>query len=73
MKFEEQFPSLKNNYNTHEIDGDTYFFKGDIEVLCLDKQKVREAIRRVENYARFREDISGCIRFSSDLKKELGL
>ena len=37
------------------------------------KREVENAIDKVSNYARMREDISGCIRFATDIKKELNL
>jgi hypothetical protein len=39
----------------------------------LSKERVVDSIRKIENFARSREDMPGCIRFAYDLKKELGL
>jgi hypothetical protein len=70
MTFEEEFPSLKK----FTIYGaGTLYHQNTILEYCLDKQKVKDAIDKVSNYARKRKDISGCIIFVRDLLKELNL
>ena len=86
MSFEDQFPSLKGeeqkhtnctlNYsdgNTDFMDECEVFYKGQILEHCLDKQRVREAIERLEK----KYDLS--LQWSHDaipwdeIKKELGI
>ena len=73
MKFEEEFPNMKN------IKGGLYSFirnndavKEAIRIHCLDKQKVKEVILRKIN---FYESMNECIIASEmkDMLKELGV
>jgi len=92
MKFEEEFPSLKNKMldvgfpvkmdtvDTFCDDG-LLCYRSDIKKHCVDKQKVKEAIEKLE------EDFGNCGEGSKDdynswlnfcrllviFKKELGL
>jgi hypothetical protein len=64
MKFEEQFPSLKE----HNLKFDNFLveiYSLKLQKYCLDKQKVRDAIEKCRGW----EDD----RNLDDLKKELGL
>ena len=79
MKFEEQFPSLKNigSYGDYvevdeDIDQETLWInREDIEKHCLDKQKVKDVIENLNNIDITSEDY-GTI-YTKDLLKELGL
>ena len=69
MNFEEQFPSLKDKWNTTQDTGEyLIFYDYDIEKYCLDKQKVREAIEKVYMST---EELA--FIFRARLLKELGL
>lgn len=76
MTFEEQFPSLTSRWSDSEFDDDLKHFvkrngfvsENQVMVNCLDKQKVREAIKN--SWIITNED-----KFISEEKllKELGL
>jgi hypothetical protein len=56
MSFEEEFPSLKNINSTGDSYGQNKAF-GEYHIIkyCLDKQRVKEAIKNTS----FCEDVSG--------------
>jgi len=64
MKFEEEFPSLKDKVwlSTEFIEIE------NVQEFCLDKQRVREAIEEIINHGNSRE-----LLIRAYLFKELGL
>jgi hypothetical protein len=80
MTFENDFPSimksLKDNGDTRGIESDISFGIGYFQVFCLDKQKVRDALGRLENNLGRQFDKTGTYSpyvLMNELKKELGL
>lgn len=78
--FEEQFPSLNNKkwelkFQEHIDDSTAYFISTvNVKDYCLDKQKVREAIRKVQFTDTNDLAPDNChILIVEDLLKELGL
>ena len=71
MSFDDEFPSLKGSITSYRIDGQRHpdvILKREIQLYCIDKRKVQEAIEKV------------CYKWGSgldyiglDLKKELEL
>ena len=80
--FEEQFPSLEgfklNKSLNIDVDYDL-FSSTDIQQHCLDKQKVRDAIRTLQDVASSREvdnytnTEKALVAIKKFLEKELGL
>jgi len=67
MKFEEEFPSLKGLEQYTEYLGEINYTKEDVEKHCLDKKKVKEAIKIV-----CEKDNDGSIFYAMELlEKEL--
>lgn len=74
MTFEEQFPSMKNTNWNLPVDED--YIKEEITLHCLDKQRVKEAIAKLQL-----KDLALGKKMSADvyiksfdwLTKELGL
>ena len=77
MSFEEEFPNLKNGLLCDNAFGDYIAYtRKDIKEYCLDKQRVREAIKKAKEQLDFKHDYHnscesmGSIQF---IEKELGL
>ena len=81
MTFEEDFPGLCSippvdidfPQTQEELNIFTLNVQKDIQKHCLDKERVREAINKIENYAMTKESIPTHIKAIYDLRKELGL
>jgi hypothetical protein len=75
MKFEDEFPSLKGKVwysGEPELrqNGIELVDISDIEMFCIDKQKVKEAIEQAKFPAIWADDIDS---FKERLKKVLGI
>lgn len=77
MTFEDDFPSLKNKAcKKRSSFGIMHFHDEDIQTYCLDKQKVRDALGRLENRLGKQFDETGTYSpyiLLNEFEKELGL
>lgn len=73
MKFEEDFPSLKDKGGNHgDFHGpENVYWESDIQQHCLDKQKVKDAIDDLSCAAA--PYVCQCCENLEELKKDLGL